>query len=266
MANTDEGERAGPNSNSMSETPNAQQMQLTPQRLSVMVGCYGGWPQYSIRAVESLLSHCKSRECFDLHVGCNESSPEILAVLRKYLDWGRIDSLVECRRNINKDPMMRALLDLCETEYVLWLDDDSHVLPGWDEHLLRFIESHQPFDVAGHVYFIGRRSGEYEEFLRKRPWYVAREKEQERVWFATGGLFMARGDWLRLHDFPDRAMVKRQDDILLGDLIQQQEGVLKDFGKDRGVMDRIRISDGNRRGSGEGSDGWRTVRDNGSKV
>lgn len=230
-----------------------------------MVGCYGGWPQYSIRAVESLLSHCKSRERFDLYVGCNESSPEILAVLRKYLDWGRIDALVECRRNINKDPMMRILLELCETEYVLWLDDDSHVLPGWDEHLLRFIESNQPFDVAGHVFYLARRSEEYKDFLRKRAWYVSEEKEGERVWFATGGLFAARAAWLRHHDFPDRAMVKKQDDILLGDLIQQQDGVLKDFGKDREVMDRIRISDGQRRGGGEGSDGWRTAQEQGGK-
>ena len=38
-----------------------------------------------------------------------------------------------------------------------------------------------------------------------------------------------------------------QDDIRLGDLLQQQHGVLKDFGKGRELMDRIRISDGNRR-------------------
>ena len=226
-------------------------------RLSVMVGCYGGWPQYSIRAVESLLSHCVARERLDVFVGCNECSPEILTVFRKYLDGGRIEGLVECRRNINKDPMMRVLLELCETEYVVWLDDDSHVLPGWDVELMRFIEEQGPLDVAGHVFFIAKRSAEYVEFLRGRPWYVGAEREREPVWFATGGLFVARAAWLREHDFPDRAMVKKQDDILLGDLIMQQGGVLRDFGRDREVMDRIRISDGQRRGFGEGADGWR---------
>ena len=49
-----------------------------------------------------------------------------------------------------------------------------------------------------------------------RPWYVGAEREREPVWFATGGLFVARVAWLREHDFPDRAMVKKQDDILLG--------------------------------------------------
>ena len=214
--------------------------------------------QLLIYAVESLLSHCMARERFDVYVGCNESSAEILAVFRKYLVGGRIDALVESRRNINKDPMMRMLLELCETEYALWLDDDSHVLPGWDEHLLRFIEAHRPFHVAGHVFYVSGRSGEYVDFLRKRSWHRSQEREKEPIWFATGGLFVARAEWLRRHDFPDRAMVKKKDDILLGDLLQQQDGVLKDFGRDRGVMDRIRISDGNRRGSGEGGDGWRS--------
>ena len=240
----------------MSEAPSPPRL---PLRLSVLVGCYGGWPEYSLRAVESLIQHCTFRERLDIYVGGNESSPEILAVLRAHLDAGRIEALVESRRNINKDPMMRVLLELCETEYVLWLDDDSHVRPGWDEHLLRFIETQQPFDAAGHVFFISGRSSEYVDFLRARPWYVSREREQDPIWFATGGLFVARAAWLRQHDFPDRAMVKKQDDILLGDLLQQQNGVLKDFGPDRGVQDRIRISDGHRRGSGEGSDGWRVT-------
>ena len=230
---------------------------MNERHLSVMIGCYGGWPQYSIRAVESVLSHCVARERLDVFVGCNECSPEILTVFRKYLDGGRIEGLVECRRNINKDPMMRVLLELCETESLVWLDDDSHVLPGWDSHLCRFIESNLPLDVAGHVFFISERSAEYGEFLRGRPWYVGAAREEARVWFATGGLFVARAAWLREHDFPDRAMVKKQDDILLGDLIQQQSGVLRDFGRDAEVMARVRISDGQRRGFGEGEDGWR---------
>jgi hypothetical protein len=225
-------------------------------RLSVLVGCYGGWPQYSIRAVESVLSHCTHRDRLDVYVGCNESSPEILGVFRKYLDHARIEALIECRRNINKDPMMRVMLEMCETEYVLWMDDDSHVLPGWDEHLLRFIEANRPFDAAGHVFYISKRSPELAAFLRMRPWYKSAALEGEKIWFPTGGLFLARVEWLRKHNFPDRAMIKKQDDILLGELIAQQGGVLRDFGRDRGIMERIRISDGTRRGTGEGKDGW----------
>jgi hypothetical protein len=55
-------------------------------------------------------------------------------------------------------------------------------------------------------------------------------------------------------------MVKRMDDLLLGDLISQQHGRLIHFSGE--IMSCIRISDAGphgRRGSGEGSDGWRDV-------
>jgi hypothetical protein len=194
-----------------------------------------------------------------MYVGCNENSPEILQVFRKYLDWGRIDALVESPRNLNKDRMMRILLEFCETPYVLWLDDDSHVLPDWDEHLLQFIADEHPFDVGGHVFFFRSRSAEYLEFLRARPWSVAAEREQSPIWFATGALYLARTAFLRQHNYPDRGMVKRAGDVLLGELCQQQQAVLKDFGKCRAVMDRLRIGDGNRRGHGEDAQGWRKV-------
>jgi len=42
-------------------------------------------------------------------------------------------------------------------------------------------------------------------------------------------------------------------------LCQQQKGRLVDFGHKRDIMDRIKISDGERRDSGEGADGWKTV-------
>ena len=48
-------------------------------------------------------------------------------------------------------------------------------------------------------------------------------------------------------------MLKRFDDVLLGDLVVLKGGRLEDFGHD-GLMKLIRISDGHRRGDGEGED------------
>lgn len=227
--------------------------------LSVLVGCYGNHPEYSIRAVESVINHAADRSAFKVYAGCNACGPETIAAMRKLLDHGGLDALVESPKNINKDPMMRVLIEIATTPYVLWMDDDSHVLPGWDRELLRFLQANHPFDVAGHVFYIRHHSTELRDFLRTRPWFVSEERVAEPIWFATGGFFVARTAFLRTHHFPDRAMVKRADDVLLGDLLQQQQGVLKDFGRDRAVMDRIRISDGNRRGGGEGADGWLAV-------
>jgi len=223
---------------------------------SVLIGCYGDYPEYSLRAVGSIIGHNPTRSEFDVIVGCNECSNEVLAVLRKYFDRGHIDFLVESRHNVNKDPMMRVMLSMCRTPYILWLDDDSHVLPNWDLHILEFLRRESPFDVAGHVFYINERSDQHLSFLRSRSWYHSPEREQSPIWFATGGLFLANVAFLRKHDFPDDAMVKRADDVLLGELCQQQQARLVDFGCNREIMDRIRVSDGNRRGNGEGADGW----------
>ena len=32
-----------------------------------------------------------------------------------------------------------VLIEIATTPYVLWMDDDSHVLPDWDRELLRFL-------------------------------------------------------------------------------------------------------------------------------
>ncbi|MEM7393175.1 MAG: hypothetical protein AAF492_12590, partial [Verrucomicrobiota bacterium] len=78
--------------------------------------------------------------------------------------------------------------------------------------------------------------------------------DENRVWFATGGLLAFRTRFLTYHGFPDAGMVKKADDILLGDLCEQHGGKLSEFPKP--LMNALRISDGDRRGSGEGDDGW----------
>jgi hypothetical protein len=228
---------------------------------SVLVGCYGAYPQYSLRAVGSVLEQCQQRERFELLVGCNEVASETAAQVQDWYASGLIDALVLSRANRNKDPMMRVLIEMAQTPWILWLDDDSHLLEGWDEHLEAFLSASEAFDAAGHVFYM-HKWPEYAGFLRQRPWFDGEESflepsHREKTWFATGGLFLARTAFLRRHNFPDRGMVKRFDDLLLGDLVSQQHGRLVQFPPE--LMDRIRISDGDRRGSGEGSDGWRDV-------
>ena len=153
---------------------------------------------------------------------------------------------------------MRLLMEFVRTPYILWMDDDSHLTsPDWAAILSEFINTNT-FDCAGHVFYCNKHP-EYNEFLRKRPWWRGEEFFLETshsgiVWFATGGLFLVKTDLLRTHNFPDKGMIKRQDDLLLGDLISQWHKKLINFPS--AFMDCIRISDGTRRGSGEGSDGW----------
>jgi hypothetical protein len=225
---------------------------------AALVGCYGDHAAYSVRCVDSILDNAADRSSFELHVGCNACGAETIAALRKRYDAGAIDTLVESRENINKDPMMRLLVERTTAPYVLWFDDDSHVRKDWDRHVVEFVNGPEFFDCAGHVHYC-HRTDEYRGFLRRRPWWRGEESylevgHRERVWFATGGLFLARTAFLRRHNFPDRAMGKKQDDLLLGDMVSQVGGRLVNFPQD--LMNAVVISDGDRRGDGEGRDGW----------
>lgn len=229
-----------------------------PASLSVLIGCYGAFPTYSLRAVRSAISDDRT---YAIHVGCNECCAETVAALQQHYADGEIDSLFLSQQNINKDPMMRLLIERTTTDYVLWLDDDSHFVDtSWAQHLNTFIGAHT-FDVAGHVHYF-HPDAAYGKFRTSRPWwrgdsYFLEPEHATRTWFPTGGLFLARTAYLREHDFPDKLMVKKMDDILLGDMVSQTRGKLINFSHE--FMRTVKISDGDRRGSGEQLSDWRFI-------
>ena len=229
---------------------------------SVLLGCYGDFPNYSLRAIKSLTSEEDVKTHCDIHVGCNEVSMPTLGELRRLCDEGMVDTLIQSNPNINKDPMMRLLVSVTNTPYVLWLDDDSHMRAGWAAALTKFIEENHPLDVAGWLYE-SYRWPEYDAFVRQRPWWQGDKHisagREDKVLFPVGGLFLARTTFLRQHNFPDRGMVKRVDDVLLGDLVDQVKGKMLTFSHGFGGL--ISVNDGERRGCGEGDDGWRQNED-----
>jgi len=233
------------------------------KKFSILIGCYGDYPQYSIRAVQSVFASQRTKELCDVHVGCNACGPETISFVRSLREAEKIDTLIECGKNINKDPMMRLLIDVTRTTFLVWMDDDSHLGIGSMEAIEAFIDKHQEMDVAGHVFYIHRHR-DYQRLVEARPWWpgfeALSEDQRERVFFPTGGLFIARTSFLRRHNFPDRNMVKRYDDVLLGDLVVAKGGRLEDFGHDP-LINLIKISDGERRGTGEGEDGVVTNED-----
>jgi hypothetical protein len=113
-------------------------------------------------------------------------------------------------------------------------------------------EAKENFDVAGHVFYMDRRP-DYQPLVESRPWWRGMdhytERQKKQVFFATGGCWIARTDFLRQHNFPDRGMVKHYDDVLLGDLVYQTGGRLVDFPES--LKRLCKISDGKRRGTGE---------------
>jgi hypothetical protein len=228
------------------------------RKFSVLLGCYGDYSQYSLRALRSVLNGRRAGPEFEVLVGLSACGRSTTAECRRLLDAGEVDALVESRVNVNKDPMMRVLLERVRTPYFVWLDDDSHFLrDDWAEKLGRFIEAEKPFDAAGHVFFWHSPTDPahpLRRFIARKPWWAGwgcgrRGADDTRVFFPTGGLFVARTAFCRLHGFPDYAMVKKQDDIIFGELLDQTGARLVQF--PAAVMDCLRISDGDRRGGGE---------------
>ena len=226
--------------------------------LTIFLCCYGDFPHYSLRALESLVHEPQLKDLCDLHVGCNDCGATTVSALRQQFDAGIIDTLLESRTNLNKSPMMRLVLDIAATPYFLVMDDDSHLRTGWLSAMAQFIEENTPFDAAGSLCVMHRYDA-YQDALRRRPWFRGEEfipaSQQKTIVFPTGGLYLARAAFLRQHNFPDRGMVKRHDDALLGDLISQINGTMLPFSEE--IWRYITINDGQRRGNGEGDDGWR---------
>lgn len=215
-------------------------------KFSVLICCYGDFSEYSLRAIESVLS--PNRE-YEIHIGCNTCGKKTLYLLRKLYDEKKIDTLIESNININRDQMERLLIERTRTEYALWLDDDSYVLSGWDKVISTFIEENKPFDAAGQLFVAGRYP-EYKELCKQRPWWKDGFDKEDKVYFPVGGLQLIRADFMRQHNFPDRGMVRNYGDMFLGDLMVQQNGVLKVF--DKSVNSKVVIDAGKRRGSSGG--------------
>jgi len=211
-------------------------------KFSVLLCCYGDFPEYSLRAINSIV---KNNRIFDLHVGCNVCGQKTISIFRKMQNEHKIDTLIESNQNLNRDQMMRLLIERTQTEYVLWMDDDSHVLQGWDSAISQFIDENKPFDGAGQLFVAGRYP-EYKDLSKLRPWWKHGYDESKDVYFPIGGLFMFRADFMRKYNFPDRGMIRNYGDMFFGDLIVQQKGTLKLFNEQ--IMSKIKINDGNRRG------------------
>jgi tetratricopeptide (TPR) repeat protein len=223
-------------------------------RFTVLVGCYGGFPDYSVRCLDAVAAGRELARHCDVLVGLNACGRATVARARALADAGVVQGMVESRANRNKDPMMRLLVEMAAAPYVLWLDDDSHfVSPDWPARVAAFLAAEHPFDVAGVAARWGPRRLDdpaYAAFAAARPWWrtAAGYPPTLREWvpFVPGGLFLARAAFLREHDFPDRGMTKALDDVALGELVQQVGGRLAYLPPDLQAV--ARVSDGRRRG------------------
>jgi tetratricopeptide (TPR) repeat protein len=216
---------------------------------SVLIGCYGDYPEYSVRCLESILADVQAANFFDVHVACCACGDRTLERLWALYGDRRIQTLLVTQENINKDPMLRLLIERTRTPYFVWLDDDTHISAGLLGQVHRFIRDRHPFDGAGDFFSIAR-SPQYVTLARQRPWW--REPPQEAaergrmLRFPTGGFWVGRTEFCREHDFPDGGMIKQFDDVLFGELLAMHGHGLQ---LPAHILANVRMSDAPRRGA-----------------
>jgi hypothetical protein len=243
---------------------------MDPRPVTICVLTYGDYPRLVRRTLESIRFHC-ARSAYRLVVGANAPGRETESYLRGLEAEGAIDRLILSRRNLNKNPMMRRMFREVDTEYVWWFDDDSYVTgpDALPERIRRAREAPAREVLWGHVFFFGDErdfsgGADVRTFVRRAPWFRGLEPPSwepggkgeadfegkgtgdGRWFFVTGGCWFMRTRAIRDLDWPDRALVKRADDILLGEAVRQQGWEFRDIGPAG-----VEINTEPRRGTGE---------------
>lgn len=227
----------------------------------VLVCCYGDYVNIAKRCLDSVIN--LSSQNLNIHVGLNECGADTKNYCRNLLDNNKITTLIESNININKDPMMRKLIDCVNSDYFLWLDDDTFpTKEGWDNLVLESLN--KEYDVGGFTHVSNRNSyAGYKNFLEKRPWFHSWEKyksykdsnlQNDHIPFPIGFLWVGKTKYFLKNNFPDKYMIKKCDDMLLGEMIYQTDANFYHLGE---LWDYFDKNTSPRRGFGESEqDGW----------
>lgn len=219
---------------------------MTSRTVTIAVLTFGPYPALARRCIDSIRRHCDP-SLYRLVVGANAVCAETREYLEGLRSDGALDRLILSDDNLNKCPMMRRMVDGLNSEFLWWLDDDSYVeSPGALPDRLRIArESPESHMMWGHVFFFDNENDfsygtDVTGYVRRAPWYRGLEPPSRtpggegtgdgRWFFPTGGCWFIRSSAIRALDWPDPALVKRNDDVFLAEAIRQQGWEFRDIG------------------------------------
>lgn len=211
-------------------------------QISVCLLCYGDHPKLarqalgSIVRVVSALSPASGPALKDIRIGGNALAAATVSALREAaVESPKPIYLVEeeTGRNVWKYPLMRrlfwdeALPPL--PEWVMWFDDDSHITAtdgaAWWRRLSCELNSGDLVGVRHRQNLRGRQH----LGIAAQPWCRTPPQRGQRVFFVTGGWWVARTEVLRRWDYPFLDIVHNGGDVMLGALCAQQGRRVLDF-------------------------------------
>lgn len=231
---------------------------MSRAEITIGVLTFGDYPHLARRAIESIRAHCE-RSLYHLVVGANAIGGETRSYLESLEQTGAIDRLIISEDNINKCPMMRRMLEEVSTEFFWWFDDDSYVTSAdaLPDRLRIARSAPATHAMWGHKFFFSHETDfsygtDVAGYVTRAPWYRGLQPpswtsgSDGRWFFITGGSWFIRTEVLRTLGWPDHGLIKRNDDVLLGEAIRQQGWESIDIGPCG-----VEINKEPRRGGGE---------------
>jgi hypothetical protein len=233
-------------------------------KITILVLCYGDHFNLAERCLSSIINNFDKNK-YILRVGLNKVCDQT----RNYVQsLKEVDDIFISKKNIHKVGMWRRMVKDIETEWVMWFDDDSHVIEkNALEKRFELINS-KNFDMAGHVYFLNGEYDHYKKYIKDQNWYKNKpipcgvldydnnfnlNGDEKRWFFITGGNWIIKSKLLEKFDYPcvylskaniqNSAIPNDGDDILICEILRQNDYKLLDIGELG-----IKINDFNRRG------------------
>lgn len=189
---------------------------------------YGKYLDLAKRCLGPLFESVERGLITDLRIFGNSVHVDTLSWVEEEIDRRRISPntlRIWSETNIKKYPAMRQLFAAAPLNpWTMWFDDDSYIydlssfwcqlklaLDRWNDNKV--------LGQMGAVYSI-RINDNQMRWITTRDWYRGKQP-QKTVFFVTGGWWVCSSSILQDHDWPDKDILHRGGDVMLGELLRQ---------------------------------------------
>ena len=205
---------------------------LTPT-FTVCALFFGDYPDLAKRCLDPIVAGRPAGT--DLRIGTNAIGDATRSYLNGVVLNNPLTRWYDAPTNIYKYPLMRQMvLDPVQpilSEFVVWFDDDSCILPAyqatWWSRLAE--ATTDDVDMLGLPYQI-TWNGEQRQWVRQQLWYNGKDPARRNsIRFFTGGWWCCRTELLRKFNYPWPELKHNGGDTMLGELAFQQNWRRKTF-------------------------------------
>ena len=208
-------------------------MDLQPGKFTVCALTYGDHTDLARRCFQSIADRVDPQWVDSVRIGFNDACNATLREARKIFDgcpvpvWG-----FEPGKNALKYPLMRKMFYReslpVTTEYVMWFDDDSCIVPPSGDSFFSDIANKMASTqatVLGDVWVMPFQ-GRQQENIKQQSWYTGKPwikyRNKDVMKFATGGWWTADFATLKRWSYPWVALKHNGGDTTLGEMLNQQ--------------------------------------------